>query len=60
MTAFLLPLNCDKTLLTHGSFKIHMRSHTGDKPYQCIKCDETFSKQGNLKSHLKAHSEEKP
>ena len=41
---------------------IHLRSHTGEKPYHCteIGCRRKFSRLENLKIHLRTHTGEKP
>ena len=51
---------CGKTWPTMTRLKIHIRSHTGDKPFKCDHCDKTFSQRGNLAEHVRTHTGERP
>jgi hypothetical protein len=38
-----------------SSLNVHMRVHTGVKPYKCDICNKYFSEKSNLKTHVKKH-----
>ncbi|GAA5983321.1 hypothetical protein JCM10908_000240 [Rhodotorula pacifica] len=47
--------HCPKRFARPSSLRIHMHSHTGEKPFTCNLCDRAFSVQSNLRRHLKIH-----
>ncbi|KAF7126175.1 hypothetical protein CNMCM5793_002597 [Aspergillus hiratsukae] len=54
--------NCRKSFAQKTHLDIHMRAHTGDKPFVCKEpsCGQRFSQLGNLKTHERRHTGEKP
>ncbi|XP_018328025.1 zinc finger protein 33B [Agrilus planipennis] len=51
---------CSKNFSHRGDLNKHVRTHTGDTPYQCETCWKDFRHKSNLTRHSKLHSGLKP
>lgn len=49
---------CGLAISSRSAMVIHMRKHTGERPYKCDHCDGSFAQKGTLAAHI-AHRHEK-
>ncbi|XP_072938967.1 uncharacterized protein [Epargyreus clarus] len=52
--------HCDKQFRCEAQLEMHIRTHTGDKPFVCMYCPRSFTQKNNLTIHLRVHTGEKP
>lgn len=53
-------LGCGRDFLFPSELRIHVRSHTGERPFKCPQCDYASTTRGNLVVHMRRHTGEKP
>ncbi|XP_063159311.1 zinc finger protein 501-like [Candoia aspera] len=46
---------CSKSFLSNVAMTIHIRTHTGERPFKCHLCPKGFPSRGDLKRHIRTH-----
>ncbi|XP_050533565.1 zinc finger protein 236-like isoform X2 [Daktulosphaira vitifoliae] len=50
---------CNGLFATTSSMRIHLRQHTGEKPFKCPVCGDAFRTSGHLNTHSMIHERKK-
>ncbi|XP_062842246.1 zinc finger protein 75A [Trichomycterus rosablanca] len=51
---------CGRGFASRGLLKIHLRVHSGERPYHCPYCNKNFRQSSHLNVHVRIHTGEKP
>jgi len=51
--------HCGRMFAHEASYNAHLKTHTGEKPFQCTQCGRGFADLSNMKRHLSSHTSQK-
>lgn len=51
---------CEKAFPIKERLRLHLRTHTGDRPYSCKLCPKEFARGGQLVQHMRTHTGSRP
>ena len=46
---------CNRGFLNKSNIKVHLRTHTGEKPFGCEHCSKAFRQKAHLLKHMSIH-----